>query len=345
MDNGPSSARYLALVLGFVTFAFSASLLLTDVPAPGKWLGAGIGMAGGAAVFAGACVQSAWSARYGKPRPVRASVTLTGDEARQGAVRTVSFKARTRCAGCDGTGRSGPSSCRRCRGSGLGTFGQHARRIQVPAGVRDHSELTVRSMGAPGGRQNPNGDLLLAVRISGSRREKPTGQPTRTAGHEGRDPRIRRPHERSVSDDAFLVTVVTTPGPSGPGPDPAPEVRAVGPVTVRNRQGDSEFAVTSSGMVVRDKWPRPGGGARWKIRVDLRWDDIVGLGFDYGSHDSVVSLWAVSASSGQRQHIVDARDFTRSQWDELARSTAPLTNGRLAIDLTQLDHPGTPRDA
>ncbi|MEU6420031.1 hypothetical protein [Streptomyces spiralis] len=131
----------------------------------------------------------------------------------------------------------------------------------------------------------------------------------------------------------------------GPGPEPAAEARTVGPVTARNRQRDTEFALTSSGMVVRDKWPRPGGGARWKIRVNLRWDDIAGLGFDYGSHDSAVSLWAVSPHSDQRQHIVDARSFTPDQWDELGRSTAALTGGRLAIDLTKLDHPGTPRDS
>ncbi|MGV9351287.1 hypothetical protein ACWDSD_42575 [Streptomyces spiralis] len=147
-----------------------------------------------------------------------------------------------------------------------------------------------------------------------------------------------------MSDAAFLVTVVATPR-RGPGPEPAAEARTADLVTARNHQGETEFALTSSGMVVRDKWPRPGGGARWKIRVNLRWDDIAGLGFDYGSHDSVVSLWAVSPHSDQRQHIVDARSFTPDQWDELGRSTAALTGGRLAIDLTKLDHPGTPRDS
>ncbi|KOX32659.1 DnaJ C-terminal domain-containing protein [Streptomyces ardesiacus] len=345
MDNGPSGARYLAIVLGFLTFAFSASLLLTDVPNPGKWLGAGIGMAGGAAVFVGACILNARSARCGKPWLVKASVTLTSDEARQGALKAVSFKARVRCAVCDGTGRSGPSSCRKCRGSGLGKFGQHTRRIHIPAGVQDNSELTVRSMGAPGGRQNPNGDLLLAVRITGGGGKEPRRQHGKSAGEERRDPRIRRPHDRSVSDDAFLITVVGNPRPHRPGPEPADRVRPAGPATARNRQGDTEVALTSAGMVVRDKWPRPGGGARWRTRVDLRWDDIAGLGFDYGSHDSVVSLWAVSPHGEQRQHIVDARSFTRDQWDELGRSTSALTGGRLTIDLAKLDHPGTARDS
>lgn len=348
MDNGPSCARYLAVVSGFLTFVFSVSLLLTDIPAPGKWLAAGLGMTCGATLFVGACVLNARSARYGKPWPVKASVTLTSDEARRGAVKTVSFKARTRCAVCDGTGRSGPSPCRRCRrcrGSGLGKVGQHTRRIQIPVGVQDESKLTVRSMGAPGGQQNPNGDLLLAVRISGGGREEPRQQHSRPTGDEGRDPRIRRPHDRSVSDDAFLVTVVGTSRPGSPGPQTAAGARTAGPVTTRNRQGDIEVALTSSGMVIRDKWPRPDGGARWKIRVNLRWDDIAHLGFDYGSHDSVVSLWAASPHSDQRQHIVDARSFTSDQWDELGRSTSALTGGRLAIDLTKLDHPGTVRDS
>lgn len=345
MDDGPSCARYLAVVSGFLTFLVSVSLLLTDIPAPGKWLAAGIGMAGGATVFVGASVLNARSARSGKPWLVKARVTLTSDEARQGAAKTVSFKARMLCAVCDGTGRSGPSPCRRCRGSGLGKVGQHTRRIQIPVGVQDNSELTVRSMGAPGGRQNPNGDLLLAVRISGGGREEPRQPHSRPTGDEGRDPRIRRPHDRSVSDDAFLVTVVGTPRPHSPGSETAAGARTAGPVTTRNRQGDTEFALTPSGMVVRDRWPRPDGGARWKIRVNLWWDDIAHLGFGYGSHDSVVSLWAASPHSDQRQHIVDARSFTRDQWDELGRSTSALTGGRLAIDLTQLDHPGTVRDS
>jgi hypothetical protein len=345
MNNGPSCARYLAIMSGFLIFAVSASLLLTGIPAPGKWLVAGIGMAGGATVFVGGCALNARSARYGKPWLVKASVTLTSDETRRGAVKTVSFKARTRCAGCDGTGRSGSSSCWRCWGSGLGKVGEHTRRIQVPAGAQDIDEFTVPNMGAPGGRQNPSGDLLLVLRISGGGREEPRQQHGRPAGEEGRDPRIRRPHDRSVSDDAFLVTVVGTPRPHSPGPETVAGARTAGPATTRNRQGDTEFALTSSGMVVRDKWPRPDGGARWKIRVDLRWDDIAHLGFDYGSHDSVVSLWAVSPHSDQRQHIVDARSFTRDQWDELGRGTSALTGGRLVLDLTKLDPSGTVRDS
>ncbi|MEU2967157.1 hypothetical protein ABZ687_19595 [Streptomyces ardesiacus] len=246
MDNGPSGARYLAIVLGFLTFVFSASLLLTDVPNPGKWLSAGIGMAGGATVFVGACILNARSARCG---------------------------------------------------------------------------------------------------ITGGGGKEPRRQHGKSAGEERRDPRIRRPHDRSVSDDAFLITVVGNPRPHRPGPEPADRVRPAGPATARNRQGDTEVALTSAGMAVRDKWPRPGGGARWRTRVDLRWDDIAGLGFDYGSHDSVVSLWAVSPHGEQRQHIVDARSFTRDQWDELGRSTSALTGGRLTIDLAKLDHPGTARDS
>lgn len=345
MDNGPSCARYVAVVLGFVLFVGSASLLLTGATAPGRWVGAGVGMAAGATLFVRACVLNTRSARYGKPWPVKARVTLTGDEARRGAVKTVSFKARTRCAVCEGAGRRGGSPCRKCRGSGLGRFGQHTRRVRIPVGVQDNSELTVRTMGAPGGGQNPNGDLLLAVRISDDAKEEPRRQRSRAGDGEGRDPRIRRPHERPVSDDAFLLTVVGTARPHGEAPAPAAEPRTAGAVTARDRKGETELALTPSGMAVRDKWPRPGGGARWKTRADLRWDDIADLGFDYGSHDSVVSLWAVSPHSARRQFIVDARTFTRDQWDELARSTAALTGGRLAIDLTKLDHPGTLRDS
>ncbi|MBO1331051.1 hypothetical protein [Streptomyces sp. VRA16 Mangrove soil] len=114
-----------------------------------------------------------------------------------------------------------------------------------------------------------------------------------------------------MSDDAFLVTVVGTTHPHPLGPEPTDRDRTAGPATARNRQGD----------------------------------DIAGLGFDFGSHDSVLSLWAVSPHSGQRHHIMDARGFTRDQWDELGRCASALTGGRLTVDLARLDEPGTTRDS
>ncbi|WP_338674713.1 hypothetical protein V1460_18255 [Streptomyces sp. SCSIO 30461] len=167
----------------------------------------------------------------------------------------------------------------------------------------------------------------------------------RSAGTGRRDLRIRPSHERSASDDAFLTTVLGKARPPRRREEPPPERQARGPVTVLSSNKDTEFSLNESGMLVRDKWPRPGGAFRWKVRLQLHWEDIASLGFDYGSHDSVVSLWAVLSHGDQRQHIVDSRAFAGSQWQELALSFADLTSGRLAVDLTGRDHPGMLRDS
>ncbi|MFI7019321.1 hypothetical protein [Streptomyces sp. NPDC050164] len=100
-----------------------------------------------------------------------------------------------------------------------------------------------------------------------------------------------------------------------------------------------------SGITVRDKWPRPDGQSSWKVRITLEWEDIASLVLDYGTHDSVQSLWAVPCQGRQRQHIVDSRTFTKDQWKYLALSFSSLTGGRLSIDLTELNAPGPLRDS
>lgn len=96
---------------------------------------------------------------------------------------------------------------------------------------------------------------------------------------------------------------------------------------------------------MRDKWPRPGGQSSWKDRIKLQWEDVTSLVLDYGCHDSVQSLWAVSDEGRQRQHIMDSRTFTKDQWKDLALSVTSLTGGRLSIDLTELNAPGPLRDS
>ncbi|MFH8453721.1 hypothetical protein ACH4CD_31295 [Streptomyces fungicidicus] len=134
------------------------------------------------------------------------------------------------------------------------------------------------------------------------------------------------------------------PGP-GPTSRPRPATTVPGPLALLNRKGDTELTTTASGITVRDKWPRPGGTSSWKVRITLVWGDITGLVLDYGSHDSVQSLYAVPGQGRQRHHVLDSRTFTADQWEDLASSVSSLTGGRLGIDLTQLNAPGRLRDS
>ncbi|MEU9359907.1 hypothetical protein AB0D35_17600 [Streptomyces sp. NPDC048301] len=195
------------------------------------------------------------------------------------------------------------------------------------------------------------GASLFAVSYVLDSRDVRHGGPARSAGagerdrDRDRDPRVRPSQERSASDDAFLKSKIGRTYPPRHREEPQRETQARGPVTVLNSKQDTELGVTESGIVVRDNWPRPGGASRWKVRLHLRWEDIAHLGFDYGTHDSVVSLWAVPSRGARRQHIVDSGAFTSTQWQDLAHGVAALTGGRLTVDLAGRDHPGMPRDS
>ncbi|MEV0009358.1 hypothetical protein [Streptomyces sp. NPDC047973] len=191
------------------------------------------------------------------------------------------------------------------------------------------------------------GATLFTVSYVLDGRDVRHGRPARSAGtgERERDPRVRPSQERSASDDAFLKSRIGKTRPPRHGEEPQRETQARGPVTVLNSKQDTELGVTESGIVVRDNWPRPGGTSRWKVRLNLRWEDIAHLGFDYGTHDSVVSLWAVPSHGARRQHIVDSGAFTSTQWQDLAHGVAALTDGRLTVDLAGRDHPGMPRDS
>lgn len=338
MRNGPSWWRYGAMAVGFVGFFAGLSML-----AGAYWILGVVVMCGCALLFSAATVLNIRGARYGTPQAVTASVELTPDEARHGARKPVTFIARRRCEPCGGSGRSGAWRCRKCRGSGLGKRGPIERTVTIPQRVAGGTRLTLRGQGAPGGRNFPAGDLWLSVRITGG-----LGVQDAAAGG-GRDPRIRSARERSVQDDAFLVTVVgpaRAQQPSGQAAPSAPRAAARGPVTVLGGREDTEIAVHRSGITVRDKWPAPGGRARWKVRFDMRWEAIGGLAFDFGSHDAVVSLYAVPAGgAGARRHVVDARAFSDRQWADVAGSVADLSGGRLVVDITRRDRPGPARDA
>ncbi|WP_405868043.1 DnaJ C-terminal domain-containing protein [Streptomyces sp. NBC_00005] len=318
MGNGSSRAvRHAVVAVGSLVFTLGAVAPLVVRRSAGMWFLGGVGMLVGTALVVGARVLDSRDARLRQPRSVDAVVRLTSDQALRGVTARVPLTARPLCPGCGGGGRRRRRACWRCLGTGLGAVGRLTREIKVPAGVRHGATLTVPGSGAPGGRGRSDGDLRLSFRV----------------GNEGTPPHDREPH----LPDRPRPTPQRTPYRSEAQPPSG------NPVTVRTRKRDTEFTVAASGIVVRDEM-RSHTGARWRTRLALRWEEIADLGFDYGSHDSVVSLWAVCTDGSPRRPVADARALTGAQWEELALAARALSNGRIRIDLTRLDATGILRD-
>lgn len=73
--------------------------------------------------------------------------------------RTVTY---TTCPRCNGEGRIVNNPCRRCGGTGLERKKETVR-VQIPAGVENGMQITVRGEGHAAPRGGVNGDLLLLV--------------------------------------------------------------------------------------------------------------------------------------------------------------------------------------
>jgi molecular chaperone DnaJ len=86
----------------------------------------------------------------------------------QGYVRQVrstflgQMQTTTTCPNCNGTGQTVSASCTSCKGSGLET-GEETLEIQIPAGVEDGMQLSMRGKGNAGGQGGPAGDLLISI--------------------------------------------------------------------------------------------------------------------------------------------------------------------------------------
>ncbi|MEU2669209.1 DnaJ C-terminal domain-containing protein [Streptomyces sp. NPDC007164] len=296
----------------------------------------GAGVVFGAALFLGACYVATRDSRTG--RPVRARLALTAEEARAGATKPVGFRARTLCTRCGGSGvRVGTARarCVRCLGSGRGLPGRHSVSVRIPGGVRDGSTLRVRGRGAPGGRAEPDGDLMLTVRIvarqrPGSRPSPPRPRteppPARTESRPAPPP----PQERVVTPRAGEAR----PGRSG----------ATGPVTVT---GDGvRITVDRECVTVHEERGSRTRRGTWVITRSVRWPDIALLEFDSDRHDPVVALYAVPARPGSgRQHLADSRTFASGDWEILAAAVERLSHGRLVLDLSRREDTRGPRDS
>lgn len=138
---------------------------------------------------------------------IETEVSLTFDQALQGAQIPVEVDKRDSCEACDGSGaRSGtsPRLCPECRGRGVvgrdaggfglsrpcgkcggvgtvvddpcptcrGTGSVSARRrfkVKIPAGAKDGTKVRLRGRGQAGARGGPAGDLIVIARVGASR--------------------------------------------------------------------------------------------------------------------------------------------------------------------------------
>src|SRR5438270_53115 len=138
---------------------------------------------------------------------LEASVSISFDQAIEGAQVPLSVPMRASCPTCHGTGAkpgTTPIVCPRCEGRGIETQGQgmfsisqpcsrcggsgtiieepcptcHGSgavrtlkrlRVNIPAGVRDGSRIRLAGKGEPGRRGGPPGDLYLVTHVAPSR--------------------------------------------------------------------------------------------------------------------------------------------------------------------------------
>lgn len=86
----------------------------------------------------------------------------------QGYVRQIKntflgqMQTTTTCPSCNGTGQTIAVTCSQCRGSGQET-GEETIEINIPAGVEDSMQLSMRGKGNAGSHGGPPGDLLISI--------------------------------------------------------------------------------------------------------------------------------------------------------------------------------------
>ncbi|MCC6816793.1 MAG: molecular chaperone DnaJ [Saprospiraceae bacterium] len=72
------------------------------------------------------------------------------------------MQTSTTCPTCNGSGQTIVNSCSHCRGSGI-EMGEETIDMQIPAGVADDMQLSMRGKGNAGSNGGPAGDLLISI--------------------------------------------------------------------------------------------------------------------------------------------------------------------------------------
>ncbi len=72
------------------------------------------------------------------------------------------MQTTTTCPTCKGSGQEVTAKCAKCRGEGR-TYGEEMIEIEIPAGVEEGMQLSMRGKGNKGLNGGPNGDLLINI--------------------------------------------------------------------------------------------------------------------------------------------------------------------------------------
>lgn len=66
------------------------------------------------------------------------------------------------CPTCNGTGQTVSAYCGTCKGDGR-VYGEETLEIEIPAGVEEGMQLSMRGKGNAGSKGGPSGDLLISI--------------------------------------------------------------------------------------------------------------------------------------------------------------------------------------
>ncbi|MEO6189387.1 MAG: molecular chaperone DnaJ [Saprospiraceae bacterium] len=72
------------------------------------------------------------------------------------------MQTTTACPSCGGSGQTIANTCNSCKGSGV-EIGEETIEIQIPAGVDNNIQLSMRAKGNAGTNGGPAGDLLISI--------------------------------------------------------------------------------------------------------------------------------------------------------------------------------------
>ena len=72
------------------------------------------------------------------------------------------MQTTTTCPNCNGTGEVITANCNKCKGEGR-VYGEETIEIDIPAGVEEGMQLSMRGKGNAGKRGGPAGDLLITI--------------------------------------------------------------------------------------------------------------------------------------------------------------------------------------
>ena len=176
------------------------------------------------------------------------------------------FSISRPCPQCGGAGQVIEDPCQTCGGSGL-TRQTKRYKVNIPAGVRDGTRIRLAGKGEAGPRGGPAGDLFVTTRVASSPVFKRL---------DGGNLEVTVPITVAEALRGATIEVPTLSGtkkikvPAGHQPRDAPAPARRGPAAARRRQGQRRHPLPARDRGPRRAQRRAGGGGREAGRGDER---------------------------------------------------------------------------